>query len=71
MLNHSTRFFIFTEILGYMVKNEEVKILLNSVGIDCNIINSNNLNHVWNIVKIDGEYYQLDVTWYLMQYLKK
>ncbi|MDD5793663.1 hypothetical protein ACTNDG_03240 [Clostridium sp. HCP1S3_B4] len=54
-----------------MVKNEEVKILLNSVGIDCNIINSNNLNHVWNIVKIDGEYYQLDVTWYLMQYLKK
>lgn len=43
--------------------SEEVKILLNSVGIDCNIINSNTLNHVWNIVKIDGEYYQLDVTW--------
>lgn len=42
---------------------EAVKILLNSVGVECSVINSDSLNHVWNIVRIDGEYYQLDVTW--------
>ena len=43
--------------------SEAAKVLLNSANIECSIVNSINLNHVWNIVKIDGEYYQLDVTW--------
>jgi hypothetical protein len=32
-------------------------------GIDCRIINSNQLNHTWNIVKLDGIYYLVDSTW--------
>jgi hypothetical protein len=32
-------------------------------GIDCRIIDSIQLNHTWNIVKLDGKYYLLDPTW--------
>lgn len=37
--------------------------LLAQVGIDSEIVESNNMNHQWNKVKIDGEYYHVDVTW--------
>lgn len=39
------------------------KLLLNQVGIECGIITSDRMNHAWNYVKIDGDYYQFDLTW--------
>ena len=37
--------------------------LLNRVGIKCNKVSSNRLNHVWNLVQIEGKWYHVDVTW--------
>ncbi|MBE6617551.1 MAG: hypothetical protein E7627_06410 [Ruminococcaceae bacterium] len=37
--------------------------LLKLVGIESYLCSSSQLNHEWNIVKIDGEYYHVDVTW--------
>lgn len=39
------------------------KYLLNKWGIDCLMVSSGTMNHVWNLVKLDGKYYQTDVTW--------
>lgn len=46
-----------------------VKVLLNAVDVKCIVVIGNAVNggvrvhHAWNIVNIDGEAYQLDVTW--------
>ncbi len=42
---------------------ETFKLLLNKVGIDSSIVSSKGMNHAWNIVNIDGQNYQVDVTW--------
>ena len=42
---------------------EACQLLFDSIGIECHTISSSELNHAWNVVKIDGKYYQLDVTW--------
>lgn len=42
---------------------ETFKLLLREVGIDSIIVSSEPMNHAWNIVNIDGESYQVDVTW--------
>lgn len=41
------------------------KLLLNKVGIECMVVRgkANGGRHAWNIVKINGEYYNLDTTW--------
>ncbi|MDE7130372.1 MAG: InlB B-repeat-containing protein [Lachnospiraceae bacterium] len=39
------------------------KYLLNQVGIDCYMVTSNSMNHAWNMIVLDGKYYQVDVTW--------
>lgn len=39
------------------------KYLLNQVGIDCYMVSSDTMNHAWNMVVLDGQYYQVDVTW--------
>lgn len=39
------------------------KYLLNQVGIDCYMVTSDTMNHAWNLIKLDGQYYQVDVTW--------
>lgn len=41
------------------------KMLLNRVGIECRLVSgmSKNSGHMWNQVKIDGQWYNLDVTW--------
>jgi len=43
---------------------EATEILLNLVGIECKLVTgtSKGESHAWNIVKLDGEYYMLDVT---------
>lgn len=41
------------------------KMLLNRVGIECRLVSgmSKNSGHMWNQVQIDGQWYNLDVTW--------
>lgn len=39
------------------------KLLLNKVGIDCYMVTSDAMKHAWNLIVLDGEYYQVDVTW--------
>lgn len=37
--------------------------LAEQLGIPCQLITSDSINHAWNMVKINGKYYQMDVTW--------
>jgi len=39
-----------------------MNLLCRSAGIPCYAITSNDLNHMWNVVCVDGEWYQLDAT---------
>ena len=39
------------------------KYLLNQAGIDCYMVESDFMNHAWNLIVLDGEFYQVDVTW--------
>lgn len=39
------------------------KFMLDRLGIDSYITTSPSLNHSWNIVKIGGKYYHVDITW--------
>lgn len=39
------------------------KYLLKQSGIDCLMVTSRAMNHAWNLVKLDGKYYHVDVTW--------
>lgn len=58
---------------GVMVKGLAVcegysrtfQLLLNGVGIDCILINGESQGelHMWNAVKLDGDWYYVDVTW--------
>ena len=37
--------------------------LLNELGIECYMVTSSSMNHAWNLVKLNGEFYHVDVTW--------
>ncbi len=37
--------------------------LCEKVGLECIPVTSDPMNHTWNLVKIDGEWYHVDVTW--------
>ncbi len=58
-------------IYGVFVKRAAVcqgyalayKYLLNQVGIECHMVTSDVMDHAWNMVRLDGQYYQVDVTW--------
>ena len=42
------------------------KLLLNEFGVECDFVVgtcTNGEGHAWNLVKLDGQWYQLDVTW--------
>lgn len=39
------------------------KYLLKQIGMEASTVTSTAMNHAWNLVKIDGEYYHIDVTW--------
>ena len=39
------------------------QLLLDKAGIENTYISSNSMNHTWNLVKIDGEWCHVDVTW--------
>lgn len=42
---------------------EAYKDLANRAGLTCEVVTSQSLNHAWNVVKIKGKYYHVDVTW--------
>lgn len=44
----------YTELFGYIMKQ---------CGIECTVAKSEEINHIWNVVLLDGEYYNVDVTW--------
>lgn len=37
--------------------------LLSLEGIECHVTKSDSMSHAWNIVKLDGKFYHVDVTW--------
>lgn len=37
--------------------------LCHKMGVESCVVTSDDLNHAWNLVKVDGKVYQLDVTW--------
>ena len=41
------------------------QLLLNAIGIECNYVvgNGGNVGHAWNQVKLEGEWYNVDLTW--------
>ncbi len=38
-------------------------LLLNRVGVESTMVTSINLNHAWNMLEINGDWYHVDVTW--------
>lgn len=44
----------YTGLFDYVMKQ---------CGIEATTAKSEQLNHIWNVVKLDGEYYNIDVTW--------
>ncbi len=42
---------------------ETYKYIMNLLGIDCVVVSSDSMNHAWNIIKINNEWYHVDVTW--------
>ena len=39
------------------------RLLLDRVGIKSGTVTSDSMNHVWNLIQIDGHWYHVDVTW--------
>lgn len=37
--------------------------MLRAAGIECTFAASDSMAHIWNLVKVDGEWYHVDVTW--------
>lgn len=50
---------------------DAVNVLLDRMGIQSTVITgvANNESHAWNLVRLDGEYYYLDITWGNSRYL--
>lgn len=39
------------------------KYLMNLLDIDCSYATSDAMNHIWNVVNLDGQWYHVDATW--------
>lgn len=39
------------------------ELLMERAGVPCGTVSSRNLDHMWNIIRIDGDWYHVDVTW--------
>lgn len=38
-------------------------VLMNRLGIECKLVTSDAMRHMWNVVKVDGNWYHVDLTW--------
>ncbi len=43
--------------------SEAFQHMMNILGIDSTLVSSDEMGHIWNLVKIDGRWYHIDVTW--------
>lgn len=43
--------------------NAYAYIMEQKLGIPCKIVSSESMNHAWNMIEIDGQWYHVDVTW--------
>lgn len=43
--------------------SDAFKIIANKLGYECDVIISMSMQHAWNMVKIGGNYYHIDITW--------
>lgn len=39
------------------------KYIMDKLGITCTLVSSDAMNHAWNMVKVEGSWYHIDVTW--------
>ncbi|MFI3141885.1 MAG: hypothetical protein R3Y27_06210, partial [Clostridia bacterium] len=63
-LNIFDAYFILVENYGVcQAYAYAYKLLLNSAGIDCLYVSSTSMNHGWNLVELDGQWYHVDITW--------
>lgn len=37
--------------------------IMRSLGIEVSVVSSESMNHIWNVVRVNGKWYHLDVTW--------
>ena len=37
--------------------------VMNACGVDCLYLSSNEMNHAWNLIKLDGKWYHVDCCW--------
>ena len=43
--------------------SEAFQHMMNTLGIEGTLVRSEAMGHIWNMVKLDGEWYHIDVTW--------
>lgn len=43
--------------------SEAFQHLMNVLNINCTLVSSDEMQHIWNMVELDGEWYHIDVTW--------
>jgi transglutaminase/protease-like cytokinesis protein 3 len=39
------------------------KLIMNKLGIECSYVQSQSMQHMWNVIKIDGKWYNVDCAW--------
>ena len=54
LVNHSSVCQGYAETMFYLLKK---------AGLSCAIASSQNINHAWNIAKVNGKWYHVDATW--------
>lgn len=43
--------------------SEAFQHMMNILGINCTLVSSDEMQHIWNMVEVDGKWYHIDVTW--------
>lgn len=63
-LEHHTAYDLLTSGTGIcQAYTQTYQALLSACGIPCHYVSSQEMNHVWNMVKLDGLWYNVDVTY--------
>ncbi len=43
--------------------SEAFQHMMNVLGIECTLVSSEEMGHIWNMVKVDNRWYHVDITW--------